>query len=101
MYSKFMRDITMNKNELISAIADSADISKTDAGKALDAFTDAITGALKSGDKVTLVGFGTFSTSERKARKGRNPQTGAEIDIAAKTVAKFKPGKELERAVND
>ena len=96
-----MRDITMNKNELISAIADSADISKTDAGKALDAFTDAITGALKSGDKVTLVGFGTFSTSERKARKGRNPQTGAEIDIAAKTVAKFKPGKELERAVND
>lgn len=91
----------MNKNELISAMAEAADLSKADAGRALDAFTDAITGALKGGDKVTLVGFGTFSTSERKARKGRNPQTGAEIDIAAKTVAKFKPGKELERAVND
>ncbi|MEM9953075.1 MAG: HU family DNA-binding protein [Chloroflexota bacterium] len=91
----------MNKNELISAIADASDLTKADAGRALDAFTDAITGALKKGDKVTLVGFGTFSTSERKARKGRNPQTGEEIDIAAKTVAKFKPGKELERAVND
>lgn len=90
----------MNKNDLVSAMADSAGISKSEAGKALDAFTENITGALKKGDKVTLVGFGTFSTSERKARKGRNPQTGAEIDIAAKTVAKFKPGKDLETQVN-
>lgn len=90
----------MNKNDLVSAMADSAGISKADAGKALDAFTDSITGALKKGDKVTLVGFGTFSTSERAARKGRNPQTGAEIDIAAKTVAKFKPGKDLVSSVN-
>lgn len=65
----------MNKNDLVSAMADSAGISKSEAGKALDAFTENITGALKKGDKVTLVGFGTFSTSERKARKGRNPQT--------------------------
>ncbi len=90
----------MNKNDLVSAMAESAGITKAEAGKALDAFTDSVTGALKKGDKVTLVGFGTFSTSERKARKGRNPQTGKEIQIAAKTVAKFKPGKDLDSSVN-
>jgi len=90
----------MNKSDLVDAMAESAGITKAQAGKALDAFTDSVTGALKKKDKVTLVGFGTFSTSERKARKGRNPQTGAEIDIPAKTVAKFKPGKDLEDTVN-
>lgn len=90
----------MNKNDLVSAMADSAGITKSEAGKALDAFTESVTGALKKGDKVTLVGFGTFSTSDRAARKGRNPQTGAEIDIAAKTVAKFKPGKDLGSSIN-
>lgn len=90
----------MNKSDLVDAMAESAGITKAQAGKALDAFTDTVTSALKGKDKVTLVGFGTFSTSERKARKGRNPQTGAEIQIAAKTVAKFKPGKDLEEAVS-
>lgn len=90
----------MNKSELVSAMAEAAGITKTEADKALDAFTDSVTSALKKGDKVSLVGFGTFSTSERAARKGRNPQTGAEIQISASTVPKFKAGKGLKEAVN-
>ena len=90
----------MNKTELIDAIAGAADITKSDAGKALNSMIDAISGALTKGDSVTLVGFGTFSVSERAARTGRNPQTGKEIKIAAKKVAKFKPGKTLAEAVS-
>ncbi len=90
----------MNKSDLVSAMAEAAGITKTEADKALEAFTDSVTSALKKGDKVSLVGFGTFSTSKRKARKGRNPQTGAEIQIAASTVPKFKAGKGLKDAVN-
>jgi len=85
----------MNKAELIGAIGHGAGISKTDAAKALDAFTTALEKALKKGDKVTLVGFGTFSVGKRNARTGRNPKTGKPIKIAAKKVAKFKPGKGL------
>ncbi|GAB5490932.1 MAG: HU family DNA-binding protein [Phototrophicaceae bacterium] len=90
----------MNKSELVSAMAEAAGITKAEADKALDAFTDTVTSALKKGDKVSLVGFGTFSTSERAARKGRNPQTGAEIQIAARTVPKFKAGKGLKDALD-
>ncbi len=86
----------MNKAQLIDAIADQAGLSKADAKKALDATVDAVTGALKAGDRVALVGFGSFSISERSARTGRNPQTGKEIKIAAKKVVKFKPGAELQ-----
>ncbi|MCX4358023.1 MAG: HU family DNA-binding protein [Rikenellaceae bacterium] len=89
----------MNKSELISAIATEAKISKTDAKKALDAFI-AVTGeTLKKGDKITLVGFGTFSVVKKPARTGRNPRTKAAIKIPAKTVAKFKPGSELSELV--
>jgi DNA-binding protein HU-beta len=89
----------MNKAELIDAIASHAELSKVDAKKALDAFIDATTGALKKGDRVALVGFGSFSISARAARKGRNPQTGKEIKIAAKKVVKFKAGTELSGKV--
>ncbi len=89
----------MNKAELIEAMAKGADISKSAAGAALDAFTENVTKTLKKGDKVTLVGFGTFSISKRAARIGRNPQTGKEIKIAAKKVAKFKAGKDLATKV--
>ena len=85
----------MNKAELIDKIAGDAEISKKEANAALDSFTEAIAKTLKKGDKVTLVGFGTFSVSKRAARTGRNPQTGATIKIKAKKVAKFKAGKEL------
>ena len=85
----------MNKAELVDAIAAGSGISKADSKRALDAFINATTDALKSGDRVSLVGFGSFSVSERAARKGRNPQTGAEITIAAKKVVKFKAGTEL------
>jgi DNA-binding protein HU-beta len=85
----------MNKAELIEAIGKGAGISKADASKALDSFTTAITKALKKGDKVTLVGFGTFAVGKRNARTGRNPKTGKPIKIAAKKVAKFKAGKGL------
>jgi len=85
----------MNKAELVSKIADDSGLSKTQSNAALDSFVDAVTKALKSGDKVTLVGFGTFSVSKRNARTGRNPQTGATIKIKAKKVARFKAGKEL------
>lgn len=90
----------MNKTELIESVAESADISKAAAGKAVDAFIGAVSGALKNGDQVTVVGFGTFLVRERAARTGRNPQTGAEIQIAAAKVPAFKPGKALKDAVN-
>ncbi|PTM02640.1 MAG: DNA-binding protein [Bacteroidetes bacterium] len=85
----------MNKADLIDAMAEDAGISKAAAKKALDSFTDRVSATLASGGRVSLVGFGTFSTSERSAREGRNPQTGATIQIPAKTVAKFKAGSEL------
>jgi DNA-binding protein HU-beta len=85
----------MNKAELVDAIAAGSGISKADSKRALDAFIDATAKALKAGDRVSLVGFGSFSVSERAERKGRNPQTGAEITIAAKKVVKFKAGTEL------
>jgi len=90
----------MNKAELIDAIADKSGLSKADSGRALDAFVDAISSALKNNDQVTVVGFGTFLTRQRAARTGRNPQTGAEIQIAAANVPAFKPGKALKDAVN-
>lgn len=90
----------MNKSELIDAIAASADIPKAVAGRALDAVIDSITGALKEGDSVVLVGFGTFAVKERAARTGRNPQTGKEIKIAAKKVVRFKAGAALSAAAN-
>lgn len=89
----------MTKTELIDKIASSASLTKADAGRALDATLDAIKAALKKGQKVTLVGFGTFSVSKRKARKGRNPRTGEEIKIAATKVPKFTAGKTLKDAV--
>ena len=89
----------MNKAELIAKIAEDAGITKTQANLTVDAFVDAVTKTLKKGDKVTLVGFGTFSVSKRAARNGRNPQTGKPIKIAAKRVAKFKAGAELSAKV--
>jgi DNA-binding protein HU-beta len=85
----------MNKADLIEKIAGDVEISKKQAGAALDSFTETVAKTLKRGDKVTLVGFGTFSVTKRAARNGRNPQTGATIKIKAKKVAKFKAGKEL------
>ena len=85
----------MNKGELVSAMADKSGLTKVDSEKALNAVISSISGTLKKGGKVTLVGFGTFSVSQRAARTGRNPQTGKEIKIAAKKVAKFKPGADL------
>ncbi len=89
----------MNKSELINQIAESADINKKEADAALNAFMAAITDTLKKDDKVTLIGFGTFSVSKRAARDGRNPQTGKAMKIPAKNVAKFKVGKKLDEAV--
>lgn len=89
----------MNKAELIEAMANESGLTKADAKKALDAFVKSTSGALSSGDRVALVGFGSFSVSMREARKGRNPQTGAEITIAAKKVIKFKPGNELAEGI--
>ncbi|MDR1226886.1 MAG: HU family DNA-binding protein [Prevotellaceae bacterium] len=85
----------MNKAQLIDAIADKAGLTKVDAKRALDSFTETVTKALKKNDKVALVGFGTFSISQRSARTGRNPRTGEPIKIKAKKVAKFKAGSEL------
>lgn len=90
----------MNKNDLIAKVADSADISKADAGKAVDAVFESVTGELSGGGDVRLVGFGTFSVAQRKATKGRNPRTGEEIDIPASKQPKFKAGKGLKDAVN-
>ena len=90
----------MNTQELIENIAESADITKAAAGRALDSMIDSVTGALKEGDSVVLVGFGTFTVRDRAARTGRNPQTGEEIQIAAAKVPAFKAGKALKDAVN-
>jgi DNA-binding protein HU-beta len=90
----------MNKSELIDAIADKSQLTKADAGRALDSFIEAVTEALKNGDSVALVGFGTFAVKQRAERKGRNPQTGAEITIKAATIPSFKAGKSLKDAVN-
>jgi|TARA_Y100000310_G_C20606652_1_gene775842 DNA-binding protein HU-beta len=90
----------VNKQELIENIAVSADITKAAAGRALDSVIDSITDSLKGGDSVVLVGFGTFSVRQRAARTGRNPQTGAEIQIRAAKVPAFKAGKALKDAVN-
>ena len=90
----------MNKSELIDAVASAADLTKADAGRAIDATVAAITDALSSGDSLSLIGFGTFSVSERAARTGRNPRTGETINIAAAKLPKFKAGKALKDAVN-
>jgi nucleoid DNA-binding protein len=90
----------MNKGEMVESIATDAEITKAEAQAALDSVVGSITKALKKGQKVTLVGFGTFSTSKRSAREGRNPQTGKPIKIPAKKVAKFTPGKALKDAIN-
>ncbi|MGD6815747.1 non-specific DNA-binding protein Hbs [Metabacillus sp. 84] len=89
----------MNKTELINAVAEASELSKKDATKAVESVFDTILDALKSGDKVQLIGFGNFEVRERAARKGRNPQTGEEIEIPASKVPAFKPGKALKDAV--
>ena len=90
----------MNKSELIDQVANAADLSKAQAGRAVDAALDAITGSLTQSEPVSLVGFGTFLVRERAARTGRNPQTGENINIAASRAAAFKPGKALKDALN-
>lgn len=90
----------MNKNELVDAVASAADLKKSEATQAVDAVFEAITGALKKGDEVRLVGFGTFAVSQRAASEGRNPRTGDKIQIAASKQPKFKAGKGLKDAVN-
>lgn len=90
----------MNKQDIIELMADAASISKAAAERALNAFTDAVTSELVKGDEVVLVGFGTWTTSQRSARTGRNPQTGETIEIPSTVVAKFKAGKKLKDAVN-
>jgi len=90
----------MNKGHLVDKLASSAKINKTQAANAIEALVEGITGALKKGERVTLVGFGTFALSQRRARNGRNPQTGALIKIAARKVAKFTPGVDLKKAIN-
>lgn len=90
----------MNKAQLIDAMAAGAGLTKADAKKALDAFVTSTTDALKAGDRVALIGFGSWSVTERSARVGRNPQTGKEIQIAAKKVVKFKAGAELATEVS-
>lgn len=90
----------MNKTDLISAVAGQAGITKKDAEKVINAFFTTVADALKAGDKVQLIGFGTFEVRSRQARKGRNPQTGAEINIPAAKVPAFKPGKALKDAVD-
>ena len=90
----------MNKGDLIEAVAESAGLSKADAGRAVDAMVDSVTDALKKGAQVSLVGFGTFSVKKRAARQGRNPRTGETIQIKASNVPGFKAGKALKDAVN-
>ena len=90
----------MNKAELVAAIAEKTELSKKDSEKALKAFIDVVTEELKKGEKVQLVGFGTFETSKRAAREGRNPQTGETMKIAASVAPKFKPGKALKDSMN-
>ncbi|ABM01361.1 MULTISPECIES: HU family DNA-binding protein [Shewanella] len=90
----------MNRTELIAKIAESADLTKAEAGRALKSFEEAVTAAMKDGDKISIVGFGSFETSTRAERTGRNPQTGKEIKIPAATIPKFKAGKALRDSVN-
>ncbi|MEN8174753.1 MAG: HU family DNA-binding protein [Pseudomonadota bacterium] len=90
----------MNKSELVEAMADAADISKAAAGRALEGMVEAISDALKTGDTVSIVGFGNFTVKERAARTGRNPRTGEEIQIRASKTPSFKAGKSLKDAVN-
>lgn len=91
----------MNKSELVQAVANAVEgLSKADAGRAVDAVLDSVTEALKEGEQINLIGFGTFSVRERKGRTGRNPRTGEEIKIPAAKVPAFKPGKNLKDAVN-
>jgi DNA-binding protein HU-beta len=97
---KFQKGTLMNKGELIDVVADDAGLSKADATRAVDAAIAAITKALKKGDQVALVGFGTFAVKKRAARQGRNPRTGETIEIAASKVPGFKAGKALKDAVN-
>ena len=89
----------MNKTELINKVAELSDLTKKDASKAVDAVFQSISDALAEGDKVQLIGFGNFEVRERAARKGRNPQTGAEIEIAASKIPAFKPGKALKDVI--
>lgn len=89
----------MNKTDLINSVAEATELSKKDATKAVEAVFDSITDSLRQGQKVQLIGFGNFEVRERAARKGRNPQTGEEIDIAASKVPAFRPGKALKDAV--
>ena len=93
-------EYNMNKTELVAAMAEKAQLSKKDAEAALKAFTDVVAEELKKGEKIQLVGFGTFEVSERAARTGRNPQTGAEMTIAASKAPKFKAGKALKDSIN-
>ena len=94
------RNIKMNKSELVEAIANESGLTKSKSAEVLNAIVNNITEALKKGEKVSLTGFGTWSTTKREARKGRNPKTGAEIEIPSKNVAKFKAGTELNKTVN-
>jgi DNA-binding protein HU-beta len=90
----------MNKTDLINKVSETSELSKKDAAKAVDSVFDAITEALQNGDKVQLVGFGNFEIRERSARKGRNPQTGEEIEIKASKIPAWKPGKTVKDSVN-
>ena len=103
LYSKntnIEEDLSMNKTELVAAMAEKAELSKKDSEKALKAFIDVVTDELKSGEKIQLVGFGTFEVAERAAREGRNSSTGATMKIPASKAPKFKAGKALKDAVN-
>jgi DNA-binding protein HU-beta len=100
IFFEFWKGHSVNKNELISKVADGSGLSKTDAGSAVDAVIDSIIGALKAGDDVRLVGFGTFSVSDRAASEGRNPRTGEKINIPASKQPKFKAGKGLKDSLN-
>jgi DNA-binding protein HU-beta len=97
---RILEDQNMNKSELIEAVASEADLSRADATRATDAVLDSISKALRNGDQVAIVGFGTFSVRERAARTGRNPQTGETINIKASKTPGFKAGKALKDAVN-
>ena len=96
----FRRNLIMNKTELVAAVAEQAGLSKKDAEAAVKAFTDVVAEALKAGDKIQLVGFGTFEVSERAAREGRNPRTGETMTIEASKTPKFKAGKALKDSIN-
>jgi DNA-binding protein HU-beta len=96
-----LRGVIMNKTELVKAVSAQAELTLKDAGSAVDALFETITNTLAKEEKIQLIGFGTFEVRERAARKGRNPQTGEEIEIAASKVPAFKPGKELKDAVKN